>query len=58
MQRLKPTEAKALAWFAEENNFKVQLSTYPTMYFLDEDGKERKELIYNIIRKYKERKKF
>lgn len=55
--RLKPTEQKALAWYAENNNLKIQLSNYPKMYFLNEDGEVENNQISNILRLYKERNK-
>lgn len=53
--RLKPTEQKALAWYAKQNNLKIQLSMYPEMFFKDEDGEEIKKYMFHIMRLYKER---
>lgn len=55
--RMKPNQGKALAWYCEKNNLSPQLSTYPIMYFLDENGNEHKRHIEHLTREWEEWRK-
>lgn len=39
MAKLKAKELQAIGWFIENYKLKLQLSTPPTMYFKNEEGK-------------------
>lgn len=49
MPGLKPNEEKALAWYCQMNGLVPQLSTYPTMYFLNRSGEEHKREMWQIV---------
>lgn len=37
---LKPNELKAIAWYMERHNLRLQLSRPPEIFFLNQDGNE------------------
>lgn len=55
--KLKPTDHKAIAWWAEERGLVPQLSTPPTIYFKDKDEVESSANIFSLVNLYKAWKK-
>ena len=55
---LNAQDLKAIAWYAQTNNLRVQLSTPPTMYFTKRTTGERvTELLSNIHTLFKNQPK-
>lgn len=52
---LKPNDYKAIAWYAEKNDYIPQLSAVPQMVFKPRGGGDMKKvLLQTIINEYKE----
>lgn len=49
MAKLKPTQMKAIAWYAERENLRPELSTSPTIYFTHKLTKEKKTVSIDFI---------
>ena len=49
---LKAKELKAIEWYVNNYHLKPLLSTPPTMYFKDKDGKVVKETLNGILLEY------
>lgn len=49
-----PNQDKALKWYIDTNNLRVQLSAHPIYFFLDSKGNEQKRNIINIHMNWEE----
>lgn len=47
-----PLQDKAIAWFAEQNGLKPQMSAHPVYYFVDENGVEQHHNILNLVAQF------
>lgn len=50
---LNAKDLKAINWYTKEHSLKLRLSTPPTMYFSNKDGKEVAEQLPVILSEYK-----
>jgi len=53
MAYLKPSDHKAIAWWAQSRKLVAQLSTPPTIYFKDDKGVETSVNLFSLVTLYK-----